>query len=288
MVSQNARSAVNYRHRFHAGNFGDVFKHWLLLRLLAALTVKDRPLLYLETHAGEGIYPLARAGELGQEWREGIARLWDARDPALQSYLELVRRLGGEADDGPLAYPGSPRLAAACLRPRDRLILCELHPAAHHALHACFAGDGRVAVHRRDGYEALGALLPASPRRGLILIDPPYEARLAEFERIADGLERGLRRFPQGVYAIWYPIKTLPPLAPFARWLASHAPGAVLDLRLYVREPDSPLRLNGAGMAIVAPPFGFADGLASGLRLLVRRLAQGPGAAYEMRWLREP
>lgn len=278
---------MNYRHYFHAGNFGDVLKHWLLLALLEALTRKDKPLAYLETHAGEGLYPLAREGE-AQEWRLGIGRLWGAEEPAFAAYLEAVRRLGGEAADGPLRYPGSPLLAADRLRPDDRLLLCELHPEVYSALRRRFAGDRRVSVHQRDGYEALGALLPPPERRALILIDPPYEAKTAEFERIAQGLERAFRRFPQGVYAIWYPIKTLPPLASFARWLMRHAPASVLDLRLLVREPDSPLRLNGAGMLIVRPPWRFAEELPPGLRLLVTKLRQGAGAAWEGRWLRAP
>lgn len=277
---------MNYRHRFHAGNFGDVLKHWLLLRLLKALTAKDKPLAYLETHAGEGLYPLPRIGE-AQEWRAGIGRLWGESAPSLAPYLERVRALGGDEGDGPLCYPGSPLLAASVLRPGDRIVLCELNPEVFSALRARLGGDPRIALHRRDGYEALGALLPPRERRGLILIDPPYEARGEEFSAIAAGLQRAFARFPQGVYAVWYPIKTLPPLAPFGRWLTAHAPGPVLDLRLLVREPDSPLRLNGAGMAILRPPFGFAEDLAEGLRQLACSLAQGPGAAWELRWLRE-
>ncbi|MDW8479292.1 MAG: 23S rRNA (adenine(2030)-N(6))-methyltransferase RlmJ [Xanthomonadales bacterium] len=279
---------MNYRHRFHAGNFGDVLKHWALVELLSRLADLERPLAYLETHAGAGRYALGEGPGDPDEWRRGIGRLWEAREPALARYLELVSQDSPAGAGRPLAYPGSPLIAARLLGPRDRLLLCELEPEAHAALRALLADDARAAVHRRDGYEALGALLPPRERRGLVLIDPPYEARAGEFLRMMPALERAWRRFPQGCYAIWHPIKTLPPLNPFRRFLGERAPGPVLELRLLVRAPDSPLRLNGAGLFLVRPPWRLEERLAPGLARLAEALAEGAGAGASLGWLRAP
>src|SRR5208282_4452142 len=155
-------------HAFHAGNFADCMKHALLVRLVRALQRKPAPICVLDTHAGAGSYDLsAGPAERTCEWRGGIGRLLDDPPQPLAAYVELVRQLG--------LYPGSPVVSRALLRPDDRLVCCELHPDEHAALHRRFAGDAAVAVHRRDAWEALGALLPPQPRRGLVLIDPPYE-----------------------------------------------------------------------------------------------------------------
>ena len=158
-------AAVNYRHAFHAGNFGDCVKHAVLVWLLRALQRKVAPLYVLDTHAGVGRYDLnAGAAARTEEWQRGIGRLLDDPPPLLADYVALVQSLG--------LYPGSPAIVRALLRPYDRLVCCELHPEDAASLRRHFAGDIQVAVHHRDAWEALGALLPPKERRGLVLIDP--------------------------------------------------------------------------------------------------------------------
>ena len=195
---------MNYRHAFHAGNFADCVKHALLVALLRALRAKPKPFAVLDTHAGIGAYDLsapepARTGE----WREGIARVMEGDAGALADYVALVRQAGY-----PAAYPGSPALIRALMRPEDRLMLCELHPEDHATLKARYRGDAQVAVHKRDAYEALGALTPFPERRGLVLIDPPFEQD-GEFERLAQGIAALRHRFRAGIVAAWYPVKHL-------------------------------------------------------------------------------
>ena len=259
---------MNYRHGFHAGNFGDCVKHALLVWLLRALQRKPAGLLVLDTHAGAGRYDLsAGPAERTGEWRAGIARLLDDPLPALADYLGLVRDCG--------LYPGSPVLAEALLRPQDRLVCCELHPEDHAALRATMAGSG-AAVHHRDGWEALGAFLPppAGLRRALVLIDPPYEAA-DEFERLAAGLRRGLARFPTGVFAAWYPVKHRAPVRAFHQALRDSGLRDVVAAGFWLREPLDAARLNGCDLVVVNPPFGFEPAAREILAALLARLGAG-------------
>jgi 23S rRNA (adenine2030-N6)-methyltransferase len=276
---------MNYRHAFHAGNPADVLKHCVLLALLAALGRKDRPLSYIETHAGRGRYDLAGTeAARSPEYRDGVLRLIADADaisqPAsMRCYVDRVAACNGPPGSALAAYPGSPLLAASALRADDRAILCETSPAEAAALRALFRDDARVAVHQRDGYAALKALLPPAPRRGLVLIDPPYEAQEAEFRAIEAALDPALERWPAGVFAVWYPVKRQRALAPFHRWLAARdGRNAVLIAELLLRPDTSPLRLNGAGMAILNPPWRFEDELRGLLPALLRLLDQGGGS----------
>jgi 23S rRNA (adenine2030-N6)-methyltransferase len=176
-------------------------------------------------------------------------------------------------------YPGSPRFIRACLRPGDSLACCELHPEDHAALRRLFRGDPQVAVHRRDGYEAIGALLPPSARRGLVLIDPPYE-QPGEYERVVAGLQTGAARFEHGVYAAWYPIKHRSPVNAFHLALRQSGLRDLLALELWLREPTDPTRLNGCGLLVRNPPFGFAAEAGPILAALRDRLGEdGRGEA---------
>jgi 23S rRNA (adenine2030-N6)-methyltransferase len=278
---------MNYRHAFHAGNFADVFKHAILLALLDALTAKDKPLCYFDTHAGRGRYALddEQAMKTG-EWRDGIERLFDDAEPpaSLRRYVEAIRAFN---PDGTLrAYPGSPLLAALALRPEDRLVLCETQPDEAAALRTLFRDDRRAHVHARDGYAALNALLPPSEKRGLVLIDPPFEAQEGEFAAIEAALGSAHARWPNGVYAVWYPIKTHRTIVPFHRHMADGPFEEVLVAELLVHPDDSPLRLNGCGMLIVNPPWKLDATLAALLRALRGVLAQAAGASESVRWLR--
>jgi 23S rRNA (adenine2030-N6)-methyltransferase len=255
---------VNYRHAFHAGNFADCFKHALLLWLIAALQRKPGGIMVLDTHAGAGRYDLAGGpAERTGEWRQGIGRLLDDPPPALAGYVAAVRELG--------LYPGSPALARRALRPQDRLVCCELHPEDYETLRRNCAGERGVAVHHRDAWEALGALLPPVERRGLVLIDPPYEA-VDEFARLAAGLRRGVAKFPTGVFAAWYPVKHRTPVRAFHTAMRESGIRDILAAELSLRAPLDPARLNGCGMLVINPPFRFEQEVPAILDALLERL----------------
>lgn len=240
---------MNYRHIYHAGNFADVMKHALLLRLLAAMQRKDKPFLVLDTHAGIGRYDVSseQAAKTG-EWRDGIGRLLTAAPVPLRAYVEVVNRLG--------LYPGSPVLAADALRPSDRLVACELHPEDSVVLRRAMRAYPNVSVHERDGYEALGAFLPPPERRALVLIDPPFE-RTDEFATLAAKLIAAWRKFPSAVLAVWYPIKHRAPVRGFFEALKAACVRDVMAVELLRRPDTDPTRLNGAGVLLVNPPYGF-------------------------------
>ena len=281
---------MNYRHAFHAGNHADVLKHVVLLALCDALLAKPAPVFALDTHAGRGLYALdAEAARRTGEAAGGVARLEaaGARHPAIRRYLSAVNDC--RAAHGEAAYPGSPWLLAHVLRADDRIACCELQPEEAAALRATFAGDPRVAVHARDGYAATAALLP--PRigerrfgRGLVLLDPPYETQLAEFDAAMAALRAGLERWPQGVFALWYPVKQRRALHPFLRKAARLPAKSAWVAELLVRPDDSPLRMNGSGMLLLNPPWKLDDILRAALPALRDALGED-GATWRLEQL---
>ncbi|RAI60829.1 23S rRNA (adenine(2030)-N(6))-methyltransferase RlmJ [Roseicella frigidaeris] len=269
---------MNYRHAFHAGNFADCMKHALLVWLLRALAAKDKPFAALDTHAGIGSYDLAAsAAERTGEWRRGIGRLLDIEAGPLADYVGLVRAAGA-----PARYPGSPALIRALLRPGDRLLACELHPEDHAALRAAFRADRQVAVHHRDGWEALKALTPFLERRGLVLVDPPFEQE-GEFARLAQGIALVAQRFRAGIQACWYPIKHRAPVRAFHAALREAGLRDLVAAELWLREPTDPQRLNGCGLLVANPPWHFeAEGGAILATLLERLGEREPGEGWAM------
>jgi 23S rRNA (adenine2030-N6)-methyltransferase len=279
---------MNYRHAFHAGNHADVLKHIVLLGLIDALRRKDSPFFVLDTHAGRGRYALdnAAAGRTG-EAQEGVARVLAAfgrsAPPAIARYLAAIRDAN---PDGALrSYPGSPMLTASLLRENDRMACCEIESEASGALKALFADDPKVGVHRRDGYAAVEALLPPKEKRGLVLIDPAYETQLAEFDSALAALRAGLGRWPNGIFALWYPIKLRRSLGSFFRRAATLPGKQILLAELLVHPDDSPLRLNGSGMLIVNPPYQFDRDLHAALPPLRDALAND-GGNWRLDWLK--
>ena len=278
---------MNYRHRFHAGNFADVLKHTILLGVLDALKRKPAPFAYLDTHAGSGVYALdSEAARKTGEFRAGVLRVLDASalPPLLRSYVEAVRAC--DAGTPLTRYPGSPWLAQHALRAQDRAVLCELLPDEATALRGQFHGDARMQVHQRDGYEALSALLPPAEKRGLVLIDPPFEAQEAEFKLIQRALGMALSRWPGGMFAVWYPIKLQRTREPLLRWLRGCAAQSVLVAELAVRAENSPLRLNGCGVALLNPPWKLDQALFAALPALARLLGENGQGDSRLLWLK--
>ena len=274
---------MNYRHGYHAGNFADVLKHVALCELLRLLTAKDRKLFVLDTHAGAGGYDLG--GDLARRTGEaevGIRRLAAAPRPgmpaAVARYLAAVAaydRKFGTATEGLRRYPGSPRLVRAALRPGDRFVACELHPAEALALKREFAGDRAVEVRQADGYKALKALMPPVERRGLVLVDPPFEAA-DEFERLLRALRQAVQRFATGCYALWFPIKDAV-AASFVETLGIFEP-----LRLTLDMGDHGAgKLSACCLAVVNPPWRFEEAMREALPWIAARLGPGVRAAVE-------
>jgi len=281
---------MNYRHAFHAGNHADVLKHAALLALCEALVRKPAACFALDTHAGRGLYRLddAAARRTG-EAAGGVERVLQAPDvPELAAYRAAIAAC--RRQHGDTAYPGSPWLLAHALREQDRIACCELQPEEVDALRRGFAADPRVAVHQRDGYAAIPALLPPKAgstrlNRGLVLVDPPYEAQQAEFDTVLHALRAGLQRWPQGVFALWYPIKQRATLQPFLR-RAAHLPAdGVLCAELQVWPDDSPLRMTGSGLLVCNPPWQLDGQLARLLPALQSLLAPATGS-HRLQWLR--
>jgi len=279
---------MNYRHAYHAGNFADVVKHVVLARIIEYLKRKDAAFRVIDTHAGIGLYDLAsEAAGKTQEWRSGIGRLVGQTFPPevetlLQPYLDAV---GLPWDATELAeYPGSPLIARRLMRPQDRLFAIELHPEDAARLKDLFAGDIQVRVLELDGWLSLGAHLPPKEKRGLVLIDPPFEEP-GEFDRMIDGLTTAHRRWPGGVYALWYPVKDRAAVDAFRKRLAETGIPKILDISFNIRAPSPEPRLDGCGMVIVNPPYTLEAEMKTLLPVLSRLLSEGPGAKFVVRWI---
>lgn len=288
---------MNYRHAYHAGSPADVFKHLILVWLVEYLKRKPQPFCYLDTHAGIGRYDLGgdeaiRTGE----WQAGIGRLGgyapdgvSEPDALIARYLELVGRLN--PDGGLFQYPGSPKLVQMLTRPDDRLVLCELHPDDGASLKAEFYQTPGVACHIRDGYEALKAFLPPPERRGLVLIDPPYEAT-DEFDRLAASIVMAWRRWATGVYAVWYPIKDRAVLDRWRRAILSAGIPKVVAIEFLTPAPpraaDAPHTrpggLQGSGLLVINPPWGL-DEAAQSLGPALSAALGAPEARMTVEWL---
>ena len=252
---------MNYSHAYHAGNFSDVFKHLVLLTLIKSFLRKDKGFCYLDTHAGSGFYDLtAEPSQKTKEYELGITKLFhkEHAPQLVRQYLSCVQRMNNRLTQSLISnlryYPGSPAFAHYFLRPQDRMILTELHPQECQRLKTTYNTDLRVSIHCLNAYQSLKAFLPPKERRGLILIDPPYE-RPHEFIDILTALPIALKKFATGTYAIWYPIKNREPIERFHRAMQEVTKQPILITELSIYEEISPLHLNGSGLAIINPPW---------------------------------
>jgi 23S rRNA (adenine2030-N6)-methyltransferase len=277
---------MNYRHAFHAGNFADVHKHCVLVRVLLHLRLKPAAFRVIDTHAGSGRYDL-RAPEATRsgEWRQGIERVWRAHDGGaahalIRPYLDAVAALnpGG----GLRFYPGSPLIARSFLRAHDRLIACELEPGAAAALSAVVRGDRRCKALIIDGWTAASAYLPPPERRGLVLIDPPFEDA-SDFTQLSEVLAVAHRKWPTGSYLLWYPIKERGAPDALARRLRRLSVPNILRCELTMGPPRADGGLVGSGLVVVNPPFTLGRDLRMLMSVICPLLA--PEAAAKTDWL---
>ncbi len=278
------KTMLSYRHAFHAGNFADVVKHTVLALCLDYLVRKPKPLLYLDTHAGRGRYDLqGHSARQSAEAAGGIHLLWGLKNPParLTPYLDALHHLNPK---GHLRYyPGSPWLAGHLLRPMDSLLLYERHSVDQTALSALFSGDRRVGVFREDGLSALLARLPPPERRGLVLIDPSYEVK-DEFEAVCTTLRQGYRRFPTGVFLIWYPLVASSPIQSFLRDIRGLGLPKTLLAELHREPAHLGIGMTGCGLILVNPPWPIAAELEVLLPWLAARLGR-TNAGHRLEWL---
>ncbi len=282
---------MNYRHAFHAGNFADVIKHIVLARILVYLHDKPAAFRVIDTHAGAGLYNLAgdEASRSG-EWRTGIARVMQARlseaaAALVAPYLDIVRAFNPQRDLQ--TYPGSPLIARALLRPQDSLAACELEPTARKALVGALRRDPQARVVDLDGWVALPAFVPPNERRGLVLIDPPFERR-DEFERLATGFAAAFAKWPSGIYMLWYPVKERRAAETLAQKVAHVAGGVergrdkVLRIEFSVAPQTPQGDLVSAGLLIVNPPWTLAAEMRTILAELEKPLGQGGAGRFRI------
>jgi len=282
---------MNYRHAFHAGGFADVIKHIVLVRILLHLQEKPAAFRVIDSHAGAGRYDLtADEARRSGEWLTGIARLMQARfsenaAALIKPYLDIVRAFNPNPATL-AAYPGSPLIARALLRPQDRLTACEVEPSARKLLIDSLRRDTQARVVDLDGWTALPAFVPPNERRGLVLIDPPFEAK-DEFERLAEGFATAFAKWPTGTYVLWYPAKSRRATDELARSVAAAAasvkpPGKCLRLEFSVAPQSAGAALASTGLLIVNPPWTLQADLKTILPELEKPLGQGGAARFRL------
>ena len=282
---------MNYRHHFHAGNFADVMKHVLQLQLLNRLNAKDKAYHYIDTHGGAGKYNLSEApAQKSGEFLSGIHRLMQLpaaqkkqAPAAVQQYLQLVEQL--REQDGKGAYPGSPWLALQAIRAEDKATVFEMQPEVFQNLRHNVR-DRRVGLHQRDAYEGLLAVIPPKEKRGMVMIDPPYEVERKDFPQLVELLQAAYKKWSSGVFVVWYPIKDRSMIERFEKKMLKTGIRKQLICELCVWPDDTPVGLNGCGLLVINPPWQFADEARLALQWLLGHLKMTEqGASANVRWL---
>jgi 23S rRNA (adenine2030-N6)-methyltransferase len=281
---------MNYRHAFHAGNHADVLKHVVLARIIEMLKAKDKPFAFLDAHGGIGAYDLQGPQALKTgEWQGGIGKLATLFEANVESILTPYRSViaGMNADGEQRFYPGSPKLVLDLARKKDRVIANELHPEDVKTLGNVVGADARVRITAVDAMQAVKAELPFAQRRGVVLIDPPFEV-LDETERTLKTLAFGLRRFATGVFVIWYPVTTEEFAATFVNAASALAVPNTLQIELRIKAAFARGGLAGSGLIIVNPPFGLEAELNILGPALAERLGVGEWGRSTVQWLTPP
>ena len=282
---------MNYRHHFHAGNFADVMKHVLLLQILTRLNLKDKPYRYIDTHGGAGKYDLSSAeAQKSGEFLNGIHRLVKLDDSikrnapeGVQQYLNIVEKMRGNLGKG--AYPGSPWFALEGMREIDKATIFEMQRDVYQQLrHNIF--DKRAGIHERDAYEGLLAVIPPKEKRGLVMIDPPYEVERKDFPQLVELIATAYKKWPTGVFAVWYPIKDRAMIDRFEKKMIKTGIRRQLICEVCVWPDDTPVGLNGCGLLVINPPWKFSEDADEALQWLFPHLRMsGNGGHAAVRWL---
>lgn len=279
---------LSYRHAFHAGNHADVLKHSTLTLLLESFKRKDKPFIYIDTHAGAGLYDLrSKWADKTGEYKWGIARLWEQQSiwHELNAYFQTIH---AHNPDGNLHYyPGSPDIVSQLLRAQDKQLLCELHNNEVGLLRANLSGDAHTAIHHRDGFEALPALLPPTPRRGLVLIDPPYEQK-EDYRRVVDSVQKAYKRWATGTYMIWYPLlaRRRDHSRTMVKKLAQLPLKNLLVAELEVEAQPIEMGMHGSGLAIINAPWQLDEQLKKLLPRFKNVLALTEESKWRVEWLK--
>ena len=277
---------LSYRHSYHAGNHADVLKHIVLMLILESLNQKDKGFYYLDTHSGIGHYRLfSQESEKNAEFSEGIGRLWERNDlpEEIQRYVDVIKKL----NDGSKAlcyYAGSPLVATHFLRPQDRALLTELHPTDYPALRNNFKEFTNITTKRDNGFQQLKATLPPKERRGLILIDPPYELK-EDYDLVVQALQEGYKRFATGIYAVWYPVVWRRQVKQMIKKLEASGIRKILQIELAVR-PDSEQRgMTASGMIVINPPWTLEAQMKKILPYLTDVLVPEGTGKWQLTWI---
>lgn len=275
---------LSYRHSFHAGNHADVVKHIVQSLILNALKQKEKPFVYHDTHSGVGRYDLTHEwAEKTGEYKQGIARVWQQQDipQEIQSYLDAIRQLNN--GDTLRYYPGSPRVARAHLRTHDRMVLTELHPSDYPLLEQEFHRDRQVSIYKEDGFSRLKASLPPKERRGLVLIDPPYELA-HEYRDVVQAIYHSYKRWATGIYAIWYPVVNRCDIEDMIEGLQGLGIRKILQIELGVAPDTNEHGMTASGMIVINPPWKLESQMNEILPFLKAAIAPATGH-YKVEWI---
>jgi 23S rRNA (adenine2030-N6)-methyltransferase len=278
---------MNYRHAYHAGNFADVFKHIILVALTQSLLRKEKGFCFLDTHAGVGHYDLLSGpAQKSKEFLGGIAKIMQEENPPplIKDFIDCVKKANALAPETLRYYPGSPSIVRQLLRPQDRIVLTELHHDDYETLRSVFRDDKQVGIHHQDGYQGIKAFLPPPERRGLVLIDPPYE-KPDEISHVVTQLDAAITRWETGIFALWYPIKESRSIVRFHRALKLKIARPTLVIELNIYPDNQATQLNGNGMIIVNPPFQFEAEIKAILPWLWRVLSPNQQGRYDIETL---
>ncbi|SKA26123.1 DNA processing protein [Vibrio cincinnatiensis] len=275
---------LSYRHSFHAGNHADVLKHIVQSLILNALQQKDKPFVYHDTHSGVGRYDLTHEwSEKTGEYKQGIARIWqqNVTPSAIDSYLAAIKALNN--GNTLRYYPGSPRVARTHLRPQDRMVLTELHPSDYPLLEQEFQRDRQVAIYKEDGFARLKASLPPKERRGLVLIDPPYELA-KEYRDVVQAIAQSYKRWSTGIYAIWYPVVNRCDIDDMLEGLANLGIRKILQIELGVAPDTNERGMTASGMIVINPPWKLESEMQEILPFLKQAIAPVTGH-FKVEWV---
>ncbi|MGY3571075.1 23S rRNA (adenine(2030)-N(6))-methyltransferase RlmJ [Vibrio paucivorans] len=275
---------LSYRHSFHAGNHADVVKHIVQSLILNSLKQKEKPFVYHDTHSGVGRYDLTHEwSEKTGEYKQGIARVWQQNNipEDIQSYLESIKALN--KGDALRYYPGSPRVARAHLRQQDRMVLTELHPSDHPLLEQEFHRDRQVSIYKEDGFQRLKASLPPKERRGLVLIDPPYELA-KEYRDVVQAIAQSHKRWATGIYAIWYPVVNRCDIEDMLEGLEGLGIRKILQIELGVSPDTNERGMTASGMIVINPPWKLESQMKQILPFLKEAIAPATGH-FKVEWI---